>query len=221
MQQDSTWHHFHEESIAVLTDLMQEVPAWNPIGDYHTRTRPIFHHHFSCNHCPPQDDPFQRKRTLKQIAVAQTADPPGVFMAWKFWAKFVMERKAQGRRADELVPREMEADQLIADAQHAADTHNQFHLYGVINKYSPKQPRQQLALKNNGHLLTSIEAHTHLTDFVRSAHRKQAPVSLSAWMSWRRPSRRRPCAKQWHQEQLQVLSFVTTHINLHNGCIPN
>eukprot|EP00438_Fugacium_kawagutii_P022872 Skav226468 [mRNA] locus=scaffold1781:166697:172057:+ [translate_table: standard] len=138
----------------------------DPVSALHQTLHPIYHDHFGRNtQSIPHHNPFKLKWHLKHQAQSQHPSLHGCFQAWKFWKQFRQECVRQDQQAH--ARRDHQVQVLLNEAQGAADCHNLFQLYSIINKYSPKQQKQPIALKHQGHLLSPPEAHQHLVDFVQ------------------------------------------------------
>ena len=58
--------------------------------------------------------------------------------------------------------------EIIAQAQTAADRHNTFQLFQLINRFAPKQSRRRMQLRTmQGQLATEVEEHSILCSFVQ------------------------------------------------------
>lgn len=159
------WTQFVEDS----TSNFRQLPSSNAaecIDSMHQQLQPIYHHHFAkASHKIQAMHTFNRKWELKRLLQHFDTKLSGTFQAWKTWTMLRQECRRQDQLARQR--REAQAQAIIDEAQHAADTHDVFTLYSIINKYSPKQSRKPIALKQEGHLLTPSEAHQHLVDFVK------------------------------------------------------
>lgn len=155
--QNDTWQAFQEDGAAALQSLNAKRPA-DPIQVLHDCMSTPFLHYFSTTRSVSQTEhTFHTKWKLRHLARHQSGNMHGVIRAWSFWTQFKCKCRAQKHLAKQR--RETRAHQLIQDVQDAADKHDQFLLYRVINQYCPKTKTPPIKLKHNGMLLTPEEAH--------------------------------------------------------------
>eukprot|EP00438_Fugacium_kawagutii_P018546 Skav204351 [mRNA] locus=scaffold3936:141329:147985:- [translate_table: standard] len=167
LQQSHLWHSFHTESSLALEDASRAHPS-DLVTMIHDSVRPSFASHFAKRSSPVTIDstPYKEKWKLRWQATHQPNTLRGIVMAWKKWTAFQQACRADKQLAKQRC--EHRALQLLEEAQQAADRHDQFNMYRLIQRYSPKQIPQKIQLKSNGQMLTASEAHHHLVDYVKT-----------------------------------------------------
>ena len=84
---------------------------------------------------------------------------------WHHVSRFTALSRLQKRHSRAV--RKSRFAEVIALAQTAADRHNTFQLFQLINRFAPKQPRRRMQLRNSqGQLATAVEEHSILCHFV-------------------------------------------------------
>ena len=94
---------------------------------------------------------------------------PSLRNVLRYW--FHVVKYGQLKRAHHKHAKQVRADKFhaaIAEAKGAAQRHDMFQLFQIINKFAPKQPRRRMQLRNiHGNLASPSEEQAMLTDFVR------------------------------------------------------
>eukprot|EP00435_Cladocopium_sp_Y103_P031115 s475_g7.t2 len=79
-----------------------------------------------------------------------------VFSAWRHLTRFCVLKRQQHRHAYQV--RKLKFQDAIQSAQKAADQHDSFKLFQIINGFCPKLPRKRIQLRNaSGQLATPVE----------------------------------------------------------------
>ena len=87
------------------------------------------------------------------------------FHAWHHLARFVHLNRQSKQHAKHV--RKLRFQELLTSAQFAAERHDSRTLFGIINKYTPKQSRRRMQLRNiNGHIASPVEEAALLRKFV-------------------------------------------------------
>eukprot|EP00438_Fugacium_kawagutii_P003560 Skav202746 [mRNA] locus=scaffold1326:432347:438898:- [translate_table: standard] len=167
LHDSSCWQSFEMQSRQTLHSVDTSHDP-TPVLTIHDRLSTCFKSHFCSPSNPDQIDKtqFQNKWGHRWKATHQPQTLSGIFRAWFHWSRFQSACKQQ--QAIALKRRELRAEQLIEEAQCASDRHDQFQLYQLINRYSPKTTQMKIQLKHNGMMLTPTEAHQHLVEYVRT-----------------------------------------------------
>eukprot|EP00439_Symbiodinium_sp_Y106_P020947 s5929_g2.t1 len=101
----------------------------------------------------PPEQPEALANCAKMKAQSRTAQ--GTFMAWRLWARFQQAHRIHKQRSRK---RSKEArDDLLMQAQQAADRGNTFGLWRVVKQLAPKAPRKRLQLHRDGCILSTTE----------------------------------------------------------------
>eukprot|EP00438_Fugacium_kawagutii_P005137 Skav205556 [mRNA] locus=scaffold3886:24791:31069:+ [translate_table: standard] len=172
LQCTESWQQFQQDSHLALAHLVDSQPLDgiepSPVEAIHACLLPAFKRCFGTTQTShvDQSHKYQTKWQHRWKATHQPSTLLGTFRAWFHWTQFRTASRAIQRVAQQQ--REIRAQQLINDAQRASDKHDQFHLYQLINQYSPKVSQIKIQLKQNGYMLTPIEAHQHLVEYVRN-----------------------------------------------------
>ena len=88
------------------------------------------------------------------------------FRFWHHVSRFGALTKQQKKHSRPV--RRDRFDEIIAQAQLAANRHNTFQLFQLINRFAPKQPRRRMQLRTvQGQLATATEEHSILCRFVQ------------------------------------------------------
>ena len=110
------------------------------------------------------------------------AHPRNIFLAWSHVTRFQVLRRQHRRFAWQA--RQHRFEQVIADAQSAADRHDSHRLFQTINKYAPKQPRRRMQLRNaQGCIASPVEELAILSAFVHKVWNgpHDLPHPISPW----------------------------------------
>ena len=89
-----------------------------------------------------------------------------VFQFWYHTTRFKVMTKSHRRHA--LLVRKHRFQEVIQSAQIAAERHNSFQLFHLINSFAPKTPKRRMQLRTmQGSLATAVEEHSILCHFVQ------------------------------------------------------
>ena len=89
-----------------------------------------------------------------------------VFQFWYHVTRFKVMTKSHRRHA--LLVRKHRFQEVIQSAQTAAERHNIFQLFHLINSFAPKNPKRRMQLRTiQGSLATPVEEHAILCHFVQ------------------------------------------------------
>eukprot|EP00438_Fugacium_kawagutii_P008108 Skav222129 [mRNA] locus=scaffold1181:747034:753600:- [translate_table: standard] len=172
LQCSESWMDFqHDSHLALSTavdNLQPECTEHSPVETIHACLLPPFQRSFGTSHSRSvtPNSQYQSKWQHRWKATHQPCTLFGIFRGWFHWTQFRNASRDIQKVAQHQ--RELRAQQLICDAQQASDKHDQFHLYRLINQYSPKVSQVKIQLKQNGCMLTPQEAHQHLVEYVRT-----------------------------------------------------
>ncbi|CAE7193616.1 unnamed protein product [Symbiodinium sp. CCMP2592] len=110
---------------------------------------------------PPQTPPTQPEElassarhlwALHRQMKAQKFTAKGIVEAWKLWAQFAKAHKIYKHRAK--VRSKVRRDELLQQAQQAADRGNSHEMWSVIKRLAPKSRHKKVQLYKHGHLMT-------------------------------------------------------------------
>ena len=106
---------------------------------------------------------WQHRRAMLQI---QTVTLPHLFKAWWHTARFqCLKRQAQSHAKQVRLIRFME---VTESATAAATRHDSHALFQIINKFTPKQAKRRMQLRNpQGHIANPIEEAAMLRQFIK------------------------------------------------------
>ena len=95
----------------------------------------------------------------------RVVDLKSVFAFWHHQTRFQVMTRSHKKHA--ITVRQQKFDEIIHSASQAANQHNMFQLFQIINRFSPKQPRKRMQLRTqSGQLATPVEEHSILYHFV-------------------------------------------------------
>lgn len=101
--------------------------------------------------------------------------------AWHHLARFQALRRAHKKRAYQV--RQERFDLILTQAQTAADRHDSYQLFQIVNRFSPKLPKRRLQIRNqHGHLATPVEEQAILQDFVQRTWAGPDTVPKPDWV---------------------------------------
>lgn len=101
----------------------------------------------------------------KQLLQLRRTDVANCFKAWFHMIRFQQLNRQSKKQAKAV--RQRRFQELIAEAQIAANHHRSHELFSIINRYSPRQPKRRIQLRNaRGHIATPIEERSILNQFV-------------------------------------------------------
>ena len=84
----------------------------------------------------------------RRLALARVTDTLfDCFHRWYHWGRFLCLQRQQKRRL-QTVKKQRFWD-LMQDVQQAACRHDSFSMFQIINRYSPRQPKKQIRLRNH------------------------------------------------------------------------
>ncbi|CAE7573790.1 unnamed protein product [Symbiodinium sp. CCMP2592] len=79
----------------------------------------------------------------------------GIATAWKLWVRFQRAHKAHKDRSRQRT--KQKRDDLLQQAQEAADKGHYSGLWRIVKQMTPKVPRKRLQLHRNGHIISTTE----------------------------------------------------------------
>ena len=170
---DSQWNEFHNASEVLFHQFSRQThPKDDFVDALHQHLMPCFQSHFpksrDCSTATGLDsnillNKWDHRRCLLR---PKLCTPPNILQAWYHWTKFHQLKRLQIAHARNLKKQQLQ--DLLADAQSAADRHDSFGLYQLIAKYSPKQPRKRIRLRNEqGQPASAQEARDLTCTYVR------------------------------------------------------
>ena len=120
---------------------------------------------------------WDHRRLFQNLQRFTRAD---ILKAWFHITQFCKLKRAHSQHARQVRKDKFHA--ALAEAQIAANKHDMFHMFQIINKYAPKQQRRRMQLHNHeGALATPSEERALLTDFVRQVW--QGPATFSTLLN--------------------------------------
>ena len=193
------WQSFCRESQALFDSFAaQPHQSQTIIDDLHKCLMPCFQTHFpkmsNATTQPAQDhttvlNKWEHRRKVQECASCRM---PDLIRIWYHWTQFSKLKREQARHSKLLKKRQLQ--DLLADAQTAAGRHDGFGLYQLINKYSPKQPRRRIRLRNtDGHPASAMESLNMMTQFVQDLWQGPSVVEFD---------RSQPCEIPFSLEEL-------------------
>jgi len=106
------------------------------------------------------------QHVLVETMQAGNLQAKNIFLFWFHTARFRAMARSHRRHA-QLV-RKHHFHDIIHHAQKAADRHNSFQLFHLINSFAPKSPKRRMQLRTvHGKLATAVEEHAILCKFVQ------------------------------------------------------
>ena len=162
--QDETWDSFQQASDTLFHTFHQNsISKDTLIDDFHQHFMPCFQARFPKQRTPQaaqsQDTTTMltkwehRRQLLKPVCCTMAA----IMKKGFHWTRFHQLKRSQAAHAKALKKRQLH--DLLADAEHAASTHDSFGLHQLINKYSPKQPRKRIRLRTaQGQPASAVDA---------------------------------------------------------------
>ena len=181
MLDDTDWQYFMQYSCTELERCLQalpsECPADNTIQSLHDTATACFNHCFPTKPImnPQHADilPWITCKWTHRHKCCETLALPfrerfalnSLLRLWHHWTRFrVMTRNS---RKHAVQVRQKRFEHVLAEAQRAADAHNTYQLFQLINKFSPKQSKRKIQIQNpQGHLASPVEELAILKHFV-------------------------------------------------------
>lgn len=106
------------------------------------------------------------QHTLNERMQAGQLQIKTMFQFWHHVTRFKVLTKSHRRHAQMV--RKHHFQDIIHLAQKAADRHNSFQLFHLINSFAPKSPKRRMQLRTvHGTLATAVEEHSILCKFVQ------------------------------------------------------
>ena len=191
LTQDANWQTFMHDSARALSPLLQRAMFTcinDPdsfVTDLHVAARTCYRHSFPAgsNRSSPVPcsvatsmvlNKWKHRALCMQRGKIAVSDRH-VFHAWFHLARFQALRRAHQRQAKLI--RAQKFQQIMDQASVAASRHDSFALFQVINRFSPKQAKRRMQLRNAaGSLATPVEELAILREFVRTTW--QGPLEV-------------------------------------------
>lgn len=125
----------------------------DPVQTFHDQLGERFHYFYPKNETlprtpkPSHEDIIQQKWYYhRQVKNNQSLTLPAIFHVWKCRSK-CSQLTREHRRLTKTFKRQRFFDLLTA-VQGAAERHDSFEVHQIINKFTPKQPKKKIQLKN-------------------------------------------------------------------------
>ncbi|CAL1130183.1 unnamed protein product [Cladocopium goreaui] len=169
------WQAFMDASAAVIQQHLTQVDPLDPtmIPELHRITSAVYVQHFPCHVQQRETLPDEAGRSLimdkwrhrdcwKKLLLPSARN---ILRAWFHMTRFKLLRKEHRRHA--YAARQQRFDAILDQAQTAANQHDSYQLFRVINRFSPKTSKRRLQLRNvHGNLATPTEERAMLHAFV-------------------------------------------------------
>ena len=171
------WKEFMADSARhILHSLETHAPFWD-FYDLHSATSECFRRHFPAD-CTRRSEVWEHRadgiRTKWQHRTACQAITPtacfcirvvDVFKAWYHLSCF--QALSKYHRKHSTLVRRSRFQELIAEAQLAANRYDTHKLFQIINGFAPKQPKRRIQLRNSqGQIATPVEELAIITQYV-------------------------------------------------------
>lgn len=172
--QTDTWRAFIETAASAVTQTLQA--AWisdeDLIPQVHATAIECFQQFFP--HIPQHRNSidctttqftmtkWQHRKTLMQFSIPHRHN---IFRAWYHLTRFLALNRQSKHHAKQV--RRHRFHEMMQSARDAATRHDSRTLFGLINKYTPKQPKRRMQLRNvHGHIASPVEEAALLKKFV-------------------------------------------------------
>eukprot|EP00435_Cladocopium_sp_Y103_P073905 s131_g45.t1 len=177
LQDTAAWHEFQQRTIRALTSFANTVPPSDPdiISKLHDTVWPLFRQSFPAQRFHSTNQLYsnthavvQNKWHIRQMLKSLSGlTLQNFFHAWSLWTSF--HKHARLQRTQAKLDRQQRFRDLCAEAKHAADRHDSFGLFQIINKYSPKKPLKRIRLQRpDGHIADRWQAHAMIVQHVQT-----------------------------------------------------
>ena len=184
LNQDPSWHHFmlqsshafctvldqaqtqtHADHVSDSSSLMEDLHAI--AGQCFCTCFPVGIHNLDTAKRIEALPIILNKWTHRRLCMRiQITSVKNIFRAWFHLMRFQVQRRAHQKYAQLI--RAQKFQQIMDQASQAAQRSDSYALFQVINRFSPKQPRRRMQLRNaNGCLATPVEELAILTEHVR------------------------------------------------------
>ena len=168
-----TWASMMEQTGSALQEICANSDSnGDPVQHFHDQMGQKFHHFYPKNvkvpHAPKpnHEDIIQQKWYYhRQVKQNQSLTLHAIFHVWKCRSKCAQLTR-EHRRLTKVFKRQKFFDLLTA-VQNAADRHDSFEVHQIINRFTPKQPKKKIQLRNeDGSPASPAEALQMTRDFV-------------------------------------------------------
>ena len=169
------WHQYLQDSRSRVDAFLHQVDPQDPtiFHQLHAVARDTFCAHFPVMKRVSTGSPFETNRThimnkwrhreaCRKYTMPKFAN---FFRAWFHLARFQALKRIHKRHA--TLARQERVETIMHQAQQAADRHDTWKLFQVINRFCPKQPRIRVQIRNQfGAIATPVEEQSILHEFV-------------------------------------------------------
>jgi len=172
--QSEVWQQFLHETTQHLMHRFEQAQPSDPdlISDWHHIACQTFTRFFPCHepsgsrHDPDTLQHVWNKWQHRKLMLALTKPTlRNVVQAWFHLVRFQRLKRAARTRAVQV--RQLRFQEVIESAQAAAQKHDSHSLFQIINRYSPKQPRRRMQLRNiQGQIASPMEETAMLKQFI-------------------------------------------------------
>ena len=175
LDQSSTWQRFLHDSAPAIESHLTQADSHDPelIPELHHIASKVYQSCFPCQPCQmtqPMDGTGRslildkwRHREKCKLPVLPT--PRNVLRSWFHLARFQLLKRSYKQHAYQT--RKQAFETILAEAQTAADNHDSFQLFRVINRFAPKMSKRRMQLRNvHGNIATPMEERAILHAFV-------------------------------------------------------
>ena len=181
----ATWHQMLTDTghafYAMCDTSMQDADA---IQSFHDTLSPWFLRSYPLRSKPKnrtQDDNAgliqQKWYYHRQVLANKSLTLRALFHVWRCQSKYASLHREHKRSTKQL--KKQRFFDLVASVQVAANKHDSFEVHQVISKYTPKQPKKKIQLRNaDGSPASPDEAMKLTTDFVAEIWHGPAQVDL-------------------------------------------
>ena len=172
------WNEFMADSAGRLVSHMDQ-----PMDDFlhmHFQLVDSFRHHFSAQPSPgfevwkvrsePIRDKWQHRQACLSIrpTACHKTSAKDVFRAWHHLARFQALSSHHRKHAAQV--RRSRFQEIIMEAQMAADRSDIHKLFQIIHRFAPKQPKRRVQIRNHtGQVASPVEELAILSKYVKEA----------------------------------------------------
>ena len=185
--QSAKWQLFSEQSAGDIQRAFAQASRADrcPLTCMHESLLKRFHQFFSASRTVSKLEPWREVKHLtlnmwdhrRLMTRAGLCTMRNVLHGW-FHAIRFLALKRRHRRAAVLV-RQANFRDIVSSAQIAAEMHDTHQLFSIINRFSPKQPRRKVQLRNSdGMMATSLESAALLQQYVATTWEGPSTLGL-------------------------------------------
>ena len=181
-----TWESMMNDTARVLQDLCSSSTAdHDMVQFFHDSLGPCFHRYYPRQRRPVVIQPSGVRHDLiqqkwfyhRQVKESKMLTLSSIFHAWRCRSRYDVLNRAH-KQQTKLLKKQRFFD-LLTSVQQAAQHHDSFAVHQVISKYTPKQPKRRIQLRNaSGAPATPAEALQLTKEFVESVWAGPAIVDL-------------------------------------------